>query len=156
MQADQVFTDVNAFALVLRELHAHRRGRVVSGRSERTQRALLTKADRGKVLAKTAGRCHICGGIINADDWQADHVLAHSTGGAHSVDNYLPAHSICNNYRWHYDAEEFQWILKLGVWLRTQIERGTTIGEEVGEKFCEHERRRAGRRKPISSKQETQ
>ena len=43
MQADQVFTDVNAFALVLRELHAHRRGRVVSGRSERTQRALLTR-----------------------------------------------------------------------------------------------------------------
>ena len=79
--------------------------------------------------------------------------LAHSTGGAHSVDNYLPAHSICNNYRWHYDAEEFQWILKLGVWLRTQIEKGTTIGQEVGQKFCDHERRRAGRRKPAPSKE---
>ena len=33
MQADQVFTDVNAFTVVLRELHIHRRGRVVSGRS---------------------------------------------------------------------------------------------------------------------------
>jgi len=51
--------------------------------------------------------------------------------------------NVCNNYRWHYDAEEFQWILKLGVWLRTQIERGTTIGQEVGQKFCEHEQRRA-------------
>jgi len=153
MQADQVFTDVSAFAVALRELHAHRRGRVVSGHSERARRAVLTKADRGKVLGKTGGRCHICGGTIDPDDWQADHVLAHSTGGAHSVDNYLSAHSICNNYRWHYDAEEFQWILKLGVWLRTQIERGTTTGQEVGQKFCEHEQRRAARRKPSSSKQ---
>jgi hypothetical protein len=69
-----------------------------------------------------------------------------STGGAHSVENYLPAHSICNNYRWHYDAEEFQWILKLGVWLRTQIETEKQIGRVIGQKFCEHERRRAGRR----------
>ena len=62
-------------------------------------------------------------------------------------------HSICNHYRWHYDAEEFQWILKLGVLLRTQIERGTTIGQEVGQKFCDHELRRAGRRKPAPSKE---
>ena len=136
MSADQVFSDVSAFAIVLRELHAQRRGRVISGRSERARRAVLTKTDRGKVLGKTGGRCHICGGTINADDWQADHILAHSTGGAHSVDNYLPAHSICNNYRWHYDAEEFQWILKLGVWLRTQIEKGTIIGQEAGQIFA--------------------
>ena len=154
MPADEVFTDVSAFAVALRELHAHRRGRVVSGRNERARRAVLTKADRGKVLGKTGARCHVCGGAIDAEDWQADHVLAHSTGGAHSVDNYLPAHSICNNYRWHYDAEEFQWILKLGVWLRTQIERETTIGQEAGQKFCEHERRRAGRRKAGSSSKE--
>jgi HNH endonuclease len=152
MQADQVFTDVSTFAVALRDLHAQRRGRVVSGRSERAPRAALAQADRGKVLSKTGGRCHICGGAIDADDWQADHVLAHSTGGAHSVDNYLPAHSICNNYRWHYDAEEFQWILKLGVWLRTQIEKETAIGQEVGQIFCDHERRRAGRRKPVPSR----
>jgi 5-methylcytosine-specific restriction endonuclease McrA len=146
MPEDQVFSDISAFAVALKELHALRRGRVISGRSERAPRAMLTKADRDKVLGKTGGRCHICGGTINADGWQADHILAHSTDGAHLVENYLPAHSICNNYRWHYDAEEFQWILKLGVWLRTHIENGTTIGQEVGHKFCEHERRRAGRR----------
>jgi hypothetical protein len=152
MPADQVFSDVSALAGALRALHAQRRGRVISGRSDRARRVVLTKADRGKVLGKTDSRCHICGGTINADEWQADHVLACSTGGAHSVVNYLPAHSICNNYRWHYDAEEFQWILKLGVWLRTQIEKKTIIGQEVGQKFCEHERRRAGRRKLVPSK----
>ena len=79
------------------------------------------------------------------NDWQADHVLAHATGGEHSVDNYLPAHSTCNHYRWYYDAEEFQWILKLGVWMRTQIENETITGREAGEKFCKHEHARAGR-----------
>jgi hypothetical protein len=42
-----------------------------------------------------------------------------------------------------YDAEEFQWILKLGVWLRTQIEERKPIGLEAGQKFCEYERGRA-------------
>ena len=153
MSADRIFTDVTAFAKTLREMRASRKARVVSGRSQRALRAVLKKADRDKVLGKTGGRCHICGGAIDADDWQADHILAHSTGGAHLVENYLPAHSICNNYRWHYDAEEFQWILKLGVWLRTQIEKETAIGQEVGQRFCDHERRRAGRRKPVPSKE---
>ena len=147
MPADQVFSDVGAFAIVLRELRAQRRGRVISGRKERVMRAMLTRAERGEVLGKTGGHCHICGGTINANDWQADHILAHSTGGKHLVDNYLAAHSICNNYRWHYDAEEFQWLLKLGVWMRTQIENGMPIGRDAGQKFCEHERRRAERRK---------
>jgi hypothetical protein len=41
----------------------------------------------------------------------------------------------------------FQWILKLGVWVRTQIEKETSLGEEVGKKLCEYDGRRAGRRK---------
>lgn len=72
--------------------------------------------------AKTGGPCHICGGLIDGR-WQADHVLAYSGGGGHAADNYLPAHELCSIYRWDYLAEEFQEILKLGVWARTQIER---------------------------------
>src|SRR5580704_9266845 len=90
--------------------------------SVRQRRTSLTVAERRHVLAKTAGLCHICGGIIEGKAWQADHVMAHSAGGLHGVDNYLPAHSLCNNYRWDYLPEEFRTILKLGVWARTQIE----------------------------------
>jgi hypothetical protein len=147
MPADQVFSDAAAFAKVLRELRAQRKSRVVSGREGRGMRATLTKAERAEILRKTDSRCHLCGGAIEGDDWQADHVLAHSGGGKHSVDNYLAAHSICNNYRWHYDAEEFQWILKLGIWLRTQVESETPMGREAGDLFCKYEQRRAGRRK---------
>lgn len=86
--------------------------------------------------------------MIDGKSWEADHVLALSAGGVRSADNYLPAHSICNNYRWHYDAEEFQWILKLGVWIRTQIEKRTLVGMAAAAGFVVYERRRASRRQP--------
>jgi hypothetical protein len=89
MSANRVFSDASIFAMALRDLRAQRRNRVVSGRNDRSPRAILTKTERSAVLAKTDGRCHICGGAINADDWQADHVLARSTGGKHAVDNYF-------------------------------------------------------------------
>jgi 5-methylcytosine-specific restriction endonuclease McrA len=114
--------------------------------SIRGPRTSLTAADRLQVFAKTSGRCHICGGKIDGQKWQADYVMAHSAGGTHDVDNCLPAHATCNNYRWDYLPEEFQYILKLGVWARTQIERGTTVGNGVASAFAGHEARRVKRR----------
>ncbi len=115
--------------------------------STRKPRSSLTAEERRRVLAKTSRRCHICGGTIEGDAWQADHVMAHSAGGIHQVDNYLPAHSLCNNYRWDYVPEEFQYILKLGVWVRTQIERGTPIGNSAASAFATYEARRFKRRR---------
>jgi 5-methylcytosine-specific restriction endonuclease McrA len=116
-------------------------------RSIRESRRALTAAERREVLAKTSGSWHICGGRILEQRWQADHVIPHSAGGAHEVDNYLPAHSSCNNYRWDYLPEEFQLIMRLGVWARTQIERGTRVGNEVAAAFSGHDVRRLKRRK---------
>jgi hypothetical protein len=109
------------------------------------RRALRPKA-RATILSKTAGRCHICGGEV-IDRWDADHVLAHSSGGGHAADNYLPAHRLCNNYRWDYSPEEFQWVLKLGVWARTHIEKGGPFGEELARRFHQYDVRRHARRK---------
>jgi hypothetical protein len=36
--------------------------------------------------------------------------------------------------------------LKLGVWARTQIERGTSVGNDVASAFAGHEDRRVKRR----------
>jgi 5-methylcytosine-specific restriction endonuclease McrA len=128
-------------------LHEGRWARQAAGRADRRRHG-PTRADRKAILLKADGRCHICGGSIETDEaWQADHVLARSSGGKYSLENYLPAHALCNNYRWDYSAEEFQLILKLGVWLRTQIERGTTIGLTAATAFAGHERSRAGRSK---------
>lgn len=112
------------------------------------RRGALRPQERQRVLTKTGSRCHICGGAIGDSAWQADHVLAHSGGGDHAIDNYLPAHSLCNNYRWDYLPEEFQYILKLGVWVRTQIEKQTPLGRACAAAFAAHEQRRAKRVRP--------
>jgi len=112
---------------------------------------VLSPADRCAVLAKTSSRCHICGGEIEGTRWHADHVKAHITGAEHEVANYLPVHAICNNYRWDYSSDEFQWILKLGVWLRSEVERETRIGRAAGEKFTGYDAGRAARRERAGS-----
>ncbi len=147
MTADRTFPDGPAFAAALHRFRAARDAKVAETKTMGRRRVALTRAERTHILAKTGHRCHICGGMIAGADWEADHVFAHSTGGDRSADNYLPAHRLCNNYRWHYGTEEFQWILKLGVWLRSQIERQTPVGTEAARQFLTHERRRANRRK---------
>ena len=117
--------------------------------NRRPRRNRLTVAERDAILAKTDARCHICGGGITGR-WDTDHVFAHSAGGRHTVDNYLPAHSTCNNYRWDYLPEEFELILKLGVWARTQIETDTADGRRIGERFAKHEVGRITRRKDVA------
>lgn len=118
--------------------------------NRRPRRSRLTAAERAAILSKTAGKCHICGGDIRGP-WNADHVLAHSAGGEHSVDNFLPAHATCNNYRWDYLPAEFELILKLGVWARTQVEKGTAVGQEIETKFSAQDVKCHARRKKAAS-----
>jgi len=116
--------------------------------TERPKRSRLSARDRELILEKSDARCHICGGKIDGL-WQADHVLAHSRGGHHERENYLASHALCNNYRWDYLPEEFQVILKLGVWARTQIEIATPIGRQIAESYLAKEQKRATRRKAM-------
>ena len=110
------------------------------------RRQSLTQGERAQILASTGRRCHICGGKIRTK-WQSDHVLAHAANGRHRIDNCLPVHRLCNHYRWDFSPEEFQSILKLGVWTRTHIESATPLGAEVRASFLKHEHRRHGRRR---------
>ena len=142
--------NANRFAARLKRLHELRHK---GQNADPTRRETLPKEQRNLILSKTGGRCHICGGKIKkGENWQADHILAHAHGGRHSVDNYLAAHSICNNYRWHYGSEEFQWILKLGVWVRTLIEKRDTLVMVLAERFIRYERHRIARQNKNSVK----
>jgi hypothetical protein len=131
-------TKVDQFAELLRSLRVTREKGKDRHRKIKQRRRSLSALQRAEIFQKTAGRCHICGGTIEGP-WQADHVLAHSGGGTHVSDNYLPAHSLCNNYRWDYSSKKFQEILKLGVWLRTKIERKTQIGTLAAKFYLMHE-----------------
>jgi len=140
---------------LLRELRSARRSRKVAQKKLVRRRRTLSPAERQQVLAKTTGRCHICGGLVD-EDWQADHVLAHSGGGGTEADNYLAAHKLCNNYRWDYLPEELHVILKLGVLARTQIERSSSLGQQLASAFVAHERVRRSRRKSATTPVEGQ
>ena len=128
----------------LRQLRDDRRHRPRAPRQAR--RRALSESDRSAIATKTDNRCHICGGVLDTS-WQADHLKAHSAGGHHRLDNYLAAHSLCNNYRWNYSPDEFQWVLKIGVWARLVMEQGKPLGQQMSEQFCAYERRRVSRRK---------
>lgn len=146
MEATTLFGSAQQFGAHLRALRSDRLQRKLAVRGQGHKRRRLPAAERRAILSKTGGRCHICGGEIDGA-WDADHVFAHAQGGAHAVDNYLPAHSICNSYRWFYGAEEFQWILKLGVWMKAQIESGDGSTLKLSERFVQYEARRDSRRK---------
>lgn len=130
----------------LREARRERQAKHRAGSGPRRRRPTLS--ERQAISRKTGDRCHICGGSVGTR-WQADHVLAHAGGGMHSVENYLAAHVLCNNYRWDYDPEEFQWVLKIGVWARKQMEGNTELGERMLSGFFDYETRRAGRRRDL-------
>jgi hypothetical protein len=101
MRDEWVPENVEEFALYLKRLRAQREGLKAASKLPDRKRSTLSSDERDAILRKTDGRCHVCGGLIEGP-WQTDHVLAYSSGGDHSVDNYLPAHRTCNNYRWNW------------------------------------------------------
>ena len=140
MKTKHTIRNASQLATRLQRLRKIRRKRIIQIRVNREKRQTLTKNQRDKIFMKTDGRCHICGGKIFKDEaWQADHVIAHAQGGTHKTGNYLPAHAVCNSSRRSYDSEEFQWILKLGVWMRTQIEQEDARAIELAERFVKKE-----------------
>ncbi len=142
------FHDVPSFVEYLKRQRKQR-----SAQNEKTaiagrRRQNPSKKQRADILKITGGKCHICGGKISKNEsWQADHVLAHAQGGDNSSTNFLPAHSICNHYRWYYGHKEFQLILKLGVWLRTKMEKPKPDTYELIEEFVKKELKRESRSK---------
>lgn len=115
--------------------------------STRTERVSLTTAARQRILDKTDSRCHICGCDLDMSSFEADHVKNHMSGGSNAEENFLPCCKTCNNYRWHYSAEELQWILKIGVWARKEILDRSKTGNEMATEFTKKEAARERRRR---------
>jgi len=139
------FDDPNEFASELEKLAFVREfGKAPVGSVKREP---LSRAVRIQIHAKTDGRCHFCGCEISVDAFEADHVKNHTSGGSSASENFLPACTTCNNYRWHYSHQELQWILKIGVWVRHNIVKRTKIGALIAKAFIAKEVVRERRRK---------
>jgi hypothetical protein len=135
-----------AFAKCLRKLHDRRRKRTIEFRTHGRNRSALTPNQRNEILSKTGNRCHVCGiKIKKTESWHADHVLPHSGGGKSVIDNYLPSCALCNRNRWHMLPEEIQAVLKLGVFVKNEIEKNTPLGQRLAEQYVKREQRRQKR-----------
>jgi 5-methylcytosine-specific restriction endonuclease McrA len=131
------------------ELHKNRHDEKEKRKAFQNQRRRsLTKDKRDGAWKKTNGHCHLCGGslcettegeLAKERKFAVDHIIPRATGGPDSDENYLPAHRLCNGCRWFYSPEEFQWILRMGVWARKQIEESTPIGVAMREEFWKNE-----------------
>lgn len=146
MSATDTFQSEDEFVQRLRSLKKERHDRKMELRGL-VARGSPSSSEREIIIAKTGHCCHVCGGQIEGDAWEADHVVSHALGGQNWGNNYLPAHALCNGYRWFFRGEEFQWVLKLGVWLRTQVDRQNPVGVTAAKKFCAYDRARSLRRK---------
>ena len=142
MYTETYLTDPKLLHKRISKLHLRRRNSKRDvGRTRR-----LTQTQKLSIHSKTNGRCHFCGIKVRIDNFQADHIVSHIRGGEHSEDNYLPSCFTCNNYRWHYLPRELQIILKLGVWMRTEIENQSVIGKDVAARFSRREKSRIKRK----------
>ncbi len=62
---------------LIKSLKEHRRNSKVKD----AKRSVLSKKQREAILAKTDGRCHVCGIDLELNNFHADHVKSHITGG---------------------------------------------------------------------------
>ena len=79
------YSDADSFAKDLKKLQLTRKANKVI-----SKRQVLTGSERRQILEKTDFRCHVCG-VLLTDQFQADHIKCHSSGGGHNVANYLPS-----------------------------------------------------------------
>jgi 5-methylcytosine-specific restriction endonuclease McrA len=59
-------------------------------------------------VEKGTGDCQCCGRMVYQQDFECGHVLAHSKGGADTVDNLRPICRTCNRSMGDHDFDTFK------------------------------------------------
>ena len=131
-----------AFVKKLRRQHLVR-----NKRPKVKPRQALTAEQRKMVRDKTGSRCHLCGGKIRPGEEVFDHLLAHARGGKRDPANFLVAHAACNALRRDRGPDEFQFMLRIGMWARTQMEKQKPIGQDMVAEFLAYEQANIDRRR---------
>lgn len=110
------------------------------------RRRALTPRQRKLIYQKAGGRCHVCGGKVSGTKWVADHVFPHSHGGECIENNFLPACEQCNRARWSHPPRVIRWILRLGIYSKMQVIKGSKLGKEIRAGLNRHHRTQLSRR----------
>ena len=95
-----------------------------------------------KIWEKTKGHCHLCGDAIIFEKrgwktgglkgyWEVDHVIQLDKGGKNSVENCLPACTMCNRLRWSRRGTKLRKLIFLGLIAQGEIKKGTKFGVRI-------------------------
>lgn len=69
----------------------------------------ISKMTRQNVFTKYNGKCAYCGCDIDLKEMQVDHLIAHmGEGGEDTLDNYMPACSVCNRKKSNSSLDGFR------------------------------------------------
>ena len=78
--------------------------------------------------------------------WEVDHVIQLDKGGKNSVENCLPACTMCNRLRWSRRGIKLRKLIFLGLIAQCEIKKGTKFGVRILElkrkRKSQNERRR--------------
>jgi len=131
------------FSAELRRLHNIRNER---GKKKSPH---FKKSEKLKIFNKTNGICHICGCNLNVEKFSITIPFEKES----TVENCLPACKDCKRIYENYLPYEIKWMLKIGLWAKTQVEYETDIGKEIATEIVEiekdRERKKKDKRKPL-------
>ncbi len=106
------------------------------------QTSTTSKHQKKEIFEQTSGICHICGVHLTIDKFSITTSI-----GANSEIKKMSACLTCKKNYDKYLPDEIRWAMKIGFWLKTQIEFETDLGNEVALRIIEEEKYRESKRK---------
>lgn len=77
----------------------YNRDKAHQSRAKKAGAPIIEFVRRREVYERDEGICHVCGETITWDDYDMDHVVPLTAGGAHTYENVKASHSACNRAR---------------------------------------------------------
>jgi 5-methylcytosine-specific restriction endonuclease McrA len=102
----------------------------------------ISKRLKTEIFELTNGVCHICGVHLTIDNFSIT-----TAPNAESEIQKMPACLSCKKIYDKYLPDEIRWAMKIGLWIKTQIEFETELGKEIALRVIEEEKYRESKRK---------
>ena len=129
------------FSAELRRIRNEREKLKKERKGKKTVR--LKKQEKIDIYNKTKGICHICGSKLSESKFSITSSLTNEI----SVETSLPACKDCKRFYDNYLPDEIKWMIKLGMWAKTQVEFETDLGKTIALDITEQEKYRESKRK---------